>query len=220
MRREEAAWIGEALAQIAPEALSPLLEVGSSTGHFRRVVQPHIDTLIHAPLRARGVRVVHADLREGEGIDIAGDIYDPVVFERLRAVGANSVLCCNMFEHVVDRALLASRLQELAAGRHLIVTVPYSYPIHLDPIDTYFRPSPEGIAALFPGSTAIASAIIESDSYGAEMTARGGRARRLLTQARHLLAVWVGPRRWVARNHRLLWLTRPYRISAVVLRLA
>lgn len=220
MRREEAVWVGDTLAGLDVEQLSPLLELGSSTLRFRTKDQPHIDEFVHAPLRRRGVQTVHSDLRAAEGVDVAGDIYDPETFRRLQAAGARAILCCNMFEHVTDRQRLASRIVELAPGGLAIITVPHSYPLHLDPIDTYFRPSPAEIAALFPGGRIVAAAEISSTSYGQDWLAGRGRFQAFATQLWRLLAVWVGPRRWCARNHRLLWLFRPYVISGVVIGLA
>ena len=64
----------------------------------------------------------------------------------------DAILCCNIFEHVEDRARFASICHDaLRPGGYLVVSVPYSYPYHTDPIDTYLRPTPEEIAAMFPG---------------------------------------------------------------------
>ena len=68
-----------------------------------------------------------------------------------KAIHPKTVLCCNMFEHVDDRYKFASICDEvLSPGGYLLITVPHSYPYHLDPIDTMFRPSVDEIAKLFP----------------------------------------------------------------------
>ncbi|MFY0534931.1 hypothetical protein [Nannocystis pusilla] len=131
----------------------PLLNLGSSDLHFRTEVQPWIDREVFAPLRARGAAIVHSDLKTLPGVDIAADALSEAGLSRLRAVGARAILCCNMLEHVTDRAALAERLAALVpAGGLLVVTVPFSYPYHPDPIDTYYRPDPEDMSReLFPG---------------------------------------------------------------------
>ena len=73
----EAQWLGDRLAEIADGELFPLLNVGSSTGEFRTTVQPHIDAKVFAPLRARGGKVLHLDIKAAEGVDIVGDLLDP-----------------------------------------------------------------------------------------------------------------------------------------------
>lgn len=219
MRREEAAWIGERLSSLPREQISPMLELGAATQHFRTVFQPHIDREIHAPLRERGVVVVHADAKSGDGVDIHGDVTDPKIRARLRGVGARCVLCCNMFEHVRDRAGLAAICDEaLAPGGVLVVTAPRSYPYHLDPIDTYFRPSPEEIAALFPGYELVASEAVKSGTYWSEIREADNFAMELVRTAAKVVIPLGGIEKWKSRLHCFLWLNRPFVVAAVVLR--
>ena len=89
------------LAELDPAQRSPLVNVGSSTGEFREVRQPHIDRIVFAPLRAAGVEVVHADVKAAPGVDLVGDLTEDRVLEvqqrggadgdeELRAVGART----------------------------------------------------------------------------------------------------------------------------------
>jgi SAM-dependent methyltransferase len=216
MRVEEAAWIGERLARLD---VTTVLELGSSTKLFRTQTHPHVDRLIHAPLRAKGVRIIHSDLKPDVDVEIAGDIYSEGVQARLRQANADAVICCNMFEHVEDRARLASICHDiLRPGGHLLVSVPFSYPYHTDPIDTYFRPTPEEIAAMFPTYTLIDSAIVRSSTFGQELAAGGSLPKALLRRSYCLCKFWLPRSEYADLNHRLLWLFRPYRISSVVLR--
>jgi hypothetical protein len=212
MRREEAQWIAGYLASAGD--ISPLVELGSSTRHFRTVVKPHIDQFLHAPLRARGIRVVHTDIKAAEGVDISGNIYERDVRARLKDVRAKAVLCCNIFEHVEDRAAFAAICDDiLEPGGTMVVSVPYSYPIHLDPIDNYFRPTPAEIAALFPGYQMIDQAIVTSGSYRDDF--EFPEAFRAIAKS----LLWRGGAAGAKnRLHRFLWLFRRYRISVAVLR--
>ena len=152
MRVSEARSIGEALARLNDAAIDPCLNVGSSTGYFREVKQPHIDRLIFAPLRARGVRVIHADIKAAPGVDLVGDVYDPAFKAQVSAIGPRLVICSNLLEHLLDReGFLTFCRDVLAPGGHMLLTVPCSYPFHLDPIDTRYRPSPAELEELFPG---------------------------------------------------------------------
>jgi SAM-dependent methyltransferase len=130
-----------------------VLDVGSSTAEFRTRVQPHIHDEIFAPLEARGVSVVHLDAKDGDGVDVTYDLTDPAIDARA-ALGRwfDAVLCCNLLEHVVDRAVVARAVSTLVApGGWLIVTVPRRYRRHHDPIDTMYRPMPNELSDLFAG---------------------------------------------------------------------
>lgn len=215
MRTQEAAWIGERVRALGARVV---LNLGSGTRHFRVVSKPYIDRDIFEPMARAGARVVHADLKAGEGVDVSGDVFDPAVQTRLRELGADAVLACNIMEHLPAalRARFPSVLDSLVApGGMLVITVPYSYPYHADPIDTLYRPSPQDLVACFPGYEVVEARTIDSESYGDEFVAGGPwrMARKLVR-----LLIPLPPKRWFSHAHRMLWLFRPYRLSAVVLR--
>lgn len=221
MRPNEAQKIGSLLQEYDPRYISPCLNLGSSTGLFRTEEQPHIDWHIFAPLRERGVRIIHADIKHDEGVDLAGDIYDDAVMKSILALSPRLVLCCNMFEHVTDRLALAARIAEmLVPGGLLAVTVPYSYPIHYDPIDTYFRPTPKEIASLFPAFDILDSGITSDCTYFQELIDKGGVAGTIFQFVKSVVKLfmfWRGKRHWLGHFHRYLWLWRPYKVSWVLL---
>lgn len=221
MRREEAVWIGDQLRRFDPREISPLLELGAATAYFREVMKPHIDREIHAQLRERNIVVVHSDAKSGEGVDISGDFRSEEVRRQLLSVGAKCVLCCNMFEHVEDRAQLAKLCADaLAPGGILVVTVPRSYPYHLDPVDTYFRPSPEQIAEMFPGFALLAETSLEAGNYWGDIRDADNLPLELVRTAAKVVLPLGGLDMWRSRLHKFLWLARPYVVAAVVLRKA
>ena len=87
MFRAEAEWLQNLLRLQSREALSPMLNIGSSTQTFREQQQPWTERCIFGPLKDRGVGVLHLDNREGEGIDIRADILNPAELPRLKALG-------------------------------------------------------------------------------------------------------------------------------------
>lgn len=217
MRRQEAAWIGEKMR--AFNGARVVLNLGSGSKRFREVSKPYIDREIFDPLVRAGVRVVHADLKSGEGIDISGDLFDPAVQGRLRALGPQAVLACNIMEHLPKdyRARFPAVLDSLLPpGGILVITVPYSYPYHADPIDTLYRPKPEELCACFPGYEVLEARTIDSESYGEEFVAGG--PSRMLRKVLRMFFPFVRPKRWLSHAHRMLWMFRPYRLSGVVLR--
>lgn len=222
MRPSEAAYIAEILGDLPNDVVGPCLNVGSSTKYFREVEQPHVDRLIFKPLAKRGIQVTHADLKPAEGVDIAGSIYDPLVLERIKARAPRLVMCCNMFEHVEDRETLAAALAAVVpADGRLVVTAPHSYPIHYDPIDSYYRPSPDELAHLFPGFELESSKIIQDSTYGEDLLRElgpVGMCTHFAKSGAKLFMFWRGRERWLAHFHRYLWLWRRYSVSCIVLR--
>jgi len=221
MRPEEAAWIGRALAELPDAAVSTVMNVGSSTGHFRKVMQPHIDREIFAPLSARGATVIHCDMKQADGVDLVGDLLDPDFRARVEALRADVVLATNLFEHVRDRASLAVSLGVLPRenGR-LIVSVPYRFPYHADPIDTLYRPTPEEIVALFPGFSIEHRAIIQTTSLWEDLESKLGTRRAAQDVARRLVRLlfpFVRPRAWRATLASLTSLRQKRSVSIVTL---
>jgi hypothetical protein len=217
MRPTEARWIAQQLATFPRARVSPLINIGSSTAEFREQRQPHIDALVFAPLRAAGLEVIHTDLKEQPGVEIAGDLLDPAVQERLRARRPRAALCSNLLEHVPEPAVFARAITSvLGPDAIVIVTVPRSYPYHADPIDTGFRPSPDDLVALFEGCTLIRGEVVADSSYGRDLWRQG--ARGLVKGVRGLAGA-LRPRGDVGRTQRdvLRWMFRPFTTTCVVL---
>jgi hypothetical protein len=217
MFEAEARWIGDRLAAFPAEQLSPLLNIGSSTGEFRETVQPWTVRHVFAPLAARGVETVHLDARSGPGIDIRADLLHDADFARVGTTRYRAVLCCNVLEHVRNAGEFARRCSELAMpGGLIVVTVPRSYPHHHDPIDTLYRPTPAEAAALFAGSSLLAAEIIDvGQSYRDEVR------RRPWILLRHVARApvpFLGLDKWRRSMTKPYWLFHNYQVSAAVLR--
>lgn len=151
MFREEAIWIENALKKINPlPSNNKVGNLGSSTSFFREVVQPHINKHLLQPLQLKGWDIVNVDLKKEEGVDIVADVTNPDFGNNMQQMFALTI-CTNMLEHVEDIALVVKNLQKITARfGYMLLTVPYKYRKHLDPIDNMFRPTPEEIVELFP----------------------------------------------------------------------
>ncbi|WP_321326647.1 hypothetical protein [uncultured Parasphingorhabdus sp.] len=222
MRLIESRWLQEHLAEMDVAELSPLLEIGSSSLAFRTIAKPHIEQFVHAPLRERGVRIVTTDLRDAEGVEIVGDIFDPDVCAKLQDVQAKSLLLCNLLEHLVDPAAFADACKSFVRpGGYIIVTVPYDYPYHLDPIDTMFRPSPEEIHALFPGTRIVDSEILVDGGRWSDLRRTRTSFQSLKSIAGDIARMVTfrgGIKRTRSRASGLSYLVKNYKISAIILR--
>jgi hypothetical protein len=215
MFEAEAIWLEKLLRDRTAEELSPLLNIGSSTAHFREIEQPWAEQRLFAPLRARGIKIIHLDSREGDGIDIRADVLSAADLPRIRALKPKSILCCNILEHVVSPKTLAKRCAEIVGPKGLIVvTVPYSYPHHRDPIDTMFRPSPAELASLFSPAAMLRGEIIDvGESY------RGQVRQRPFILLRHVFRFpfpFIGFAGWKRSMRKLYWLFNNYRITGAL----
>jgi hypothetical protein len=161
----EAKWFAARMKALSDAALFPLLNLGSQTGHFRKTEQPWLEHYLFEPLQKRG-KVVHSDMQTGEGIDLSGDLSDPAFRERLRTMRFQSIVCSNLLEHVANRDEFVRYITPIMPiGGLLFVSVPYRFPYHPDPIDTLYRPTPEEIVALFPGTEVVDKAIVNCGTY-------------------------------------------------------
>ena len=149
MFREEAIWVEKALSKIDPLSSNNLVaNLGSSTAYFREIIQPHIHRHIIIPLEQKGWNIINVDLKKEDGVDVVADVTKPNF--SLLVKPAALTICTNMLEHVEDIALVVENLKKIVIkGGYILLTVPYKYKKHLDPIDNMFRPTPDEIAGLF-----------------------------------------------------------------------
>ena len=215
MFEAESAWLAHLLSERRADELSPLLNLGSSTGEFREKEQPWTERDLFAPLRARGVKIVHLDAREGEGIDIHADVLNDADLPRIKAVGAKAILCCNILEHVVDQGILAERCVDIVGpGGFIFVTVPFSYPYHRDPIDTMYRPAPDELAQLFRKANLVHAEIVDvGESHRDQVKARPW---ILLRPILRFPFPFLGLLKWKRSMAKLHWLFHNYKITGAV----
>jgi SAM-dependent methyltransferase len=213
---EEAKWLSRNLAGLEASQLYPMCNLGSSTEHYRRVVQPYIDTYLFEPARAKNLKVIHVDARPDEGVDMVGDLSDPSFLTRLSRLNVRSVMCCNLLEHVTNRVDVSKAvLAALKPGGYLIATVPYRFPYHEDPIDTMYRPSVKELAGLFPGTSVCKAAIVRASRFGYDMNRNYHALYRMI--ARAALPIYK-PRRWWPSVQKLSEIAAGYKVTCVVLR--
>jgi SAM-dependent methyltransferase len=146
---ETAAWTREALARIElPGARA--LDIGSSTLHYRTVEQPHIEEQVLAPLRARGVTIVHLDAKAAEGVDVVCDL-DAADAELAARLGEHALVLLASVLHYLSEPERATDLavRTLAPGGYLLAQHPETARRSYDPVDHKLRLTPDELAALF-----------------------------------------------------------------------
>lgn len=216
MQEIEARWIERTLRTYPAEELTPILDIGSQTLRFRTEEKPYIHNDLFAPLMDRGIKIIHSDLQEGEGIDISANLLDPDGYEQIKATAPRTIFCNNVLEHVLEPAVFANKcFSLLPPGGRLVITVPNSYPHHRDPIDTMFRPTPEDISALIEAPhELLASEIIETGSYRDNLKKRPWIIYR---QILRLPFPFLGWTKWKRSMKKFYWMVWPYRQSCVVI---
>jgi hypothetical protein len=218
MLHEEARWWRQVMDAIQPSLLYPMLNVGSSTEHFRTVQQPFIDIYLFHPAREKGQRVVHLDTKQDVGVNLVGDITEDSFREKLVKMSFNSVFCSHLLEHVdqdTRKPICAAIAHLLPRGGYVFVSCPRRYPYHPDPIDTGFRPTTADLAALFPGMTVIVSQEVFGETYFRQLWRRHDRGAKELAK---LFLPFYKPHSWWVNVGYFAYLFRRFSSSCVVLR--
>jgi hypothetical protein len=191
----ESEWLGQRLASLSSDDLFPMLDVGSSTEDYRTIRQPWINQNIFAPIRKRGGKVYHLDMKEARGVDIVGDLLDREFLDRIAQMQVKSVMVSGLFLHLPNRQEVANILLKIVPpGGYIIVSGPKSSPYCPDPIDTMFRPTIEEMHKHFPGTEIVDSAIIDSGTWH-QWDARE-RGRSLARSIARLLVPFYRPLKW------------------------
>ncbi len=148
---EESLWIRKIFGQLKPNSNNnAVANLGSSTHHFRTVIQPHIQANLIEPLVKNCWHIHNIDFKKDEGVNLIADVTSQQ-FARDYENQFSLTVCTNMLEHVQDISAVINNLLTITiTGGYILITVPYKYKLHYDPIDNGFRPKPSEIVSLFP----------------------------------------------------------------------
>ena len=212
----EARWLGSVLSSL-PDGAFPLVDVGCQTAEYRLTEHPWIEEYVFAPLAATGRRVIHVDLRDDDGVDVVADVTSEEGAATLRALGARTLLCSNIAEHVPDpTTFLNGVAAAVPKGGFLALTGPRSFPYHADPIDNLFRPSSADVSELIGEQlTVLETADLSCDLlcyYGVRK--RGNGLKAGLRYAARLAAPFRRPAEW---RHDVCWALRRPRVYCLLL---
>ena len=216
MLKNEAKWIGEQLVKLDVMEASPILMLGSRFDLYGPGGQSFIYRRIIAPCEDRGVKFIHSDLQGGEGVDVAGDIFDDATLARLKQLQVRTVICANILEHVLDPGEMARRCVDIVEpGGFVIFTVPRNFPYHPAPIDTLYRPDCDQLIGLLDSPEVMSAQQIECGTFFDQLVANPFRLVKHLGQ---ILLFFLDYRRALSALHRNLWLFRNYQVSCVLVR--
>lgn len=162
MLLEEAKWLGQEIQQLAIQLpAAKLLNVGSGTAEKTDDVQSHQSEFILKPLKEKNIETLNTDIEAGKGVDLVGDLTDDDFLKSLSSHNFNIVICNNLLEHIDPIKPICDSFKTIVAPNgYLVVSVPYRYPYHPDPIDTMFRPKIKDLEELLGGFELVKGEII------------------------------------------------------------
>ena len=143
---EESIWIAEKIKEILPEEPFPVLNVGSSTFIYRTQRQPFIQNNIFNLFSDEKKQVIHLYMKEDEGMDLVGDLSDENFRRLVKNLKPKLILCNNILMYLKKntRKELSKILFEiLDENGYLIITNSLVFPLAPDPVEAYYRATPE-----------------------------------------------------------------------------
>jgi hypothetical protein len=200
--------------------ISPQICVNFGCGDVIKIKErsPHIEENVFSFLESRGCRVIHSDFQKYSGVEVVCDLTNLKSLQFVETLPAPRIIVLsNVLEHIPKVCLkkVVSNLRAtMSKGDHLIVTVPYRYPYHPDPIDNLFRPSSEELSEIFGnGFDWLERKEIDIGSFKDEFSEMSLKKRL----GRFLRLFWPlqKPKRYFSNMHRLTFLYRKYSSSVI-----
>lgn len=145
MLLEESVWIGNHIKTIVNNGSYPILNIGSSTKEYRTSRQSFIQENIFNLINDEKNNVVHLDMKAAEGVDLVGDLYDSKFLDILKQYKFKAILLNNILMYLdqQQRIKLSLILEDLLdVDGYLIVTNSHVFPPAHDPVESYYRASP------------------------------------------------------------------------------
>lgn len=167
MLLEESIWIGDKIKILVQHQSFPILNIGSSTKEYRTIRQSFIQKNIFDLIPNESKNVVHLDMKQAEGVDIVGDLYDHNFLQELKKYKFKAIMINNLLMYLEkkqreDICLIINEILE--KDGFLIVTNSHTFPPAHDPVESYYRASPEQIhQQLFKNYSVVDSQIISTN---------------------------------------------------------
>jgi hypothetical protein len=215
MLKEEAKWIENELERLSQQGtvFFPLANIGCSD-EKQLEFQPWVRDLI-GHIQKKGT-LVNIDIKDSPGVDMVGDLLDPLFITQLKERKFGALLCANILTNITDKEkFAASIIDVIPPGSVLIVTVSNRYPYVADPVDTLYRPTPDQLKMLFPGTEIVSSALVESQSY---IKLLWSKKRIFLVTVVRLFMPFYKFKTWLNLVNYLPQIFKPVRSSCLVLK--
>jgi hypothetical protein len=192
-----------------------IINLGSGNVEQLKKTKPWVSKNVFDVFKKQKAKILHVDAENFPGVDIVQDLSQSNALsfcDNLK--GSKLFILANVLEHIPKKAhteLLVKIYSKMKSKDGLIISVPYDYPYHADPIDNMYRPSPNELQKLLPLKW-LEGEIVIAGSYKEEF-----RHMNTLKKIRKLLKpFWIiqKPQKWL-ENHRLFYLFKPYQITII-----
>ena len=189
MLYEESLWFKKMIERhVQPNSL--VLNIGSSTKEFIEVEQPYIKQNLFDELSKKECQIKNVDIKQADGVDLVGDVTDANFVETLKKLNPASIVCSNLLEHLEDRKTFCDALVKIMNKETLlIISVPYSFPYHEDPIDTMYRPNLDELQIAFPSLKLVEGDIVDCGTFFSYTTKHLSIISQLVNFIKILLAI-------------------------------
>ena len=196
-------------------AYKNIINLGSGNVEQLMKTKPWVSKNVFDLLKKQRAKILHVDTENFPGVGIVQDLSQPNSLSFCdKLEGSKLFILANVLEHIPKKAhaeLLNKIYSKMKSKDGLIITVPYDYPYHADPIDTMYRPSPNELKKLLPLKW-LEGEILSAGSYKEEF-----RQMNTLKKIRKLLKpFWIfqKPTKWL-ESHRLFYLFKKYQMTIV-----
>jgi SAM-dependent methyltransferase len=215
MLLNESLYLKTLIDTLEGDANTKVLNFGSQREDTLSTYQPWVNKNIIETTRVKGFTIVNFDIVDGKGVDIAGDLFEEKTFTLLKTHQYSIVFLFNVLEHVTDIPRLCRQIEAiLEPGGKILVSVPYRYPKHNDPIDNGFRPTPEEIAGQFPASQLLDYQIVKDKYFSFYMKLN---KKRLLKFVIRLFFPFYKYENWKNQFRLLKYLRKNFFVSCALL---
>jgi hypothetical protein len=211
MRLEESLTIEKLITKKKGESYIAV-NLGSGDINNLLLKKPWIEKNIFSHFKKK----INIDKIAFDDIDIVGDLANPSIYKSIKKIECNKIFfLCNVLEHVSskNRKIIFNNIYACMNSRdELIISVPYDYPYHADPIDTLYRPSPEALSRRINLKWQ-KKIIIESGRYIEEFL-----RMPIFKKIRRILKpIWIlqKPSSYLHNFHQLFYLFKSYKVSIV-----
>ena len=196
-------------------AYKNIINLGSGNVEQLMKTKPWVSKNVFYLLKKQKAKILHVDAENFPGVDIVQDLSQAnSLFFCDKLEGSKLFILANVLEHIPKKAhaeLLNKIYSKMKSNDGLIITVPYDYPYHADPIDTMYRPSPNELKKLLPLKW-LEGEILCAGSYKEEF-----KRMNVFKKTRKILKpLWIfqKPTKWL-ENHRLFYLFKKYQMTIV-----
>jgi hypothetical protein len=215
MRLEESLEIQSTLERHIKK-IGSVINLGSGDIRKLKKDKPWVFKHVFDPLTKKSL-VIHADIDSFNGACQICNLTKSNALDFINTTPKPRLfILANVLEHVPKKSvkiILNKIFKAMNKGDFFLITAPYSYPYHPDPIDSMYRPEPKAIAGLIKLMW-LDMKIIECGSFKEEFgkMSLSKKIRKILK----LFFIFQSINNYLRNAHRLIYLFKSYKITMLL----